>query len=152
SPASNFVYYSMSERGGQSALYQAPAWGGPSRKLIADAEKNVTFSPDGKTVAFIRGSTYVMLADAADGGNVRELSTAPDGNRYINLAWSSKGDVIAAVSFSQTDGYDHLSQISVADGREGPIASAPWLRLRGVSWLSDGSGLVVSGRDREIQA
>lgn len=151
SPDSNFVYYSMAEPNGDSAVYQSPAMGGTTRKLIADAEKNVTFSPDGKTIAFIRKSTYVMLANAQDGSNIRELAKAGDGNRFINLSWSPKGDVIAAVYFSQNDSNDHLSQIVVADGSETPISSLPWLRLRGVSWLPDASGLVVSGRDRDVQ-
>ena len=150
SPDSNFVYYSLSVQGGQPALYQAPAMGGPARKLIADAEGPVTFSPDGKLLAFIRGSTYIMLADP-DGGNIRQLAKASDGNRYFNLSWSPKGDVIAAVYYSHTDSNDHLSQITVADGLESPIRSQPWLRLRGVSWLPDASGLVVSGRDPEMQ-
>ena len=153
SPDSNFVYYSMAEKDGQSALYQAPAFGGPARRLIANAEKNVTFSPDGKTLAFIRNSAYVMLADAVDGGNIRQLAKAADGNRYINLAWSPKGDSIATVYFSQTDSNDHLSQVSSADGSEKPVASnIPWLRLRGVAWLPDASALVISGRDFDTQA
>lgn len=153
SPDSNFVYYSLAESGGQSALYVAPAMGGQSRKLIEDAEKHVTFSPDGKTIAFIRSSKSVMLADTSDGGNIRELARAADGNRYFNVAWSPKGDYVAAVYFSQSDGNDHLSKIAVAGGAEGPIDSTvSWLRLRGVSWLPDQSGLVVSGRDHDIQA
>ncbi|MDI1240495.1 MAG: protein kinase [bacterium] len=153
SPDSNFIYYSMAERGGQSALYQAPAMGGPPRKLISDVEKNVTFSPDGKTLAFIRNSTQIMLADAADGTNVRELAKGAQGNRYISLSWSPKGDVISAVYFSQTDTNDHLVKVSVTDGAESPIISTtPWLRLRGVSWLPDASAIVVSGRDHEIQS
>ena len=152
SPDSNFVYYSMAEKDGQSALFQAPALGGPSRRLIANAEKNVTFSPDGKTLAFIRNSAYLMLADAVDGGNVRQLAKAADGNRYINLAWSPKGDSIATVYFSQTDSNDHLSKVSIADGSEKPVESnIPWLRLRGVAWLPDASALVISGRDVETQ-
>ncbi len=151
SPDSNFVYYSMSEKGGQSILYRAPTLGGPSRRLVADAEKFVTFSPDGKTMAFIRSSTSVMLADAEDGANVRELAKAGEGMRFINLAWSPKGDVIAVVSFSQNDGNDHLTQIAVADGSQAPIASDPWLRLRGVAWLPDQSGLVLSGRAPLVQ-
>jgi len=151
SPDSNFVYYSMAEKGGQSILYRAPTLGGPPRRLVADAEKLVTFSPNGKTMAFIRSSTAVMLADAEDGANVRELAKAGEGMRFINLAWSPKGDVIAVVSFSQNDGNDHLTQIAVADGNQAPIASDPWLRLRGVAWLPDQSGLIVSGRDPVIQ-
>jgi Tol biopolymer transport system component len=153
SPDSNFVYYSMTEKDGQSALFQAPALGGPSRRLIANAEKNVTFSPDGKTLAFIRNSAFLMLADAVDGGNVRQLAKAADGNRYINLAWSPKGDSIATVYFSQTDSNDHLSKVSIADGSEKPVESnIPWLRLRGVAWLPDASALVISGRDFDTQA
>ncbi|MEO5860451.1 MAG: protein kinase [Pyrinomonadaceae bacterium] len=151
SPDSNFVYYAMEENGGQSVLYRTPTLGGPSRKLITDAEKLVTFSPDEKTLAFIRGSRSIMLAETEDGGNVRELAKTSDGHRLINLAWSPKGDVIAAVYFSQTDGNDHLSQFSLSDGTEKPIQSDPWLRLRGVAWLSDQSGLIVSGRDRVVQ-
>lgn len=153
SPDSNFVYYSMATRDGPSTLYQAPALGGSSRKLIANAEKNVTFSPDGKTIAFIRNSTLIMLADSADGGNIRQLAKASDGNRWINLAWSPKDNIIATVYFSQIDSNDHISEISVADGSETQAASSfPWLRLRGVAWLPDASGLVVSGRDHDIQA
>lgn len=151
SPDSNFVYYSMTEKGGRSALFRAPTLGGPARRLIDDAEKLVTFSPDGKTLAFIRSSRTILLADAEDGGNVRELAKAVEGHRYINLAWSPKGDVLATVYFSQKDGNDHLSQISLADGTEKPVASDPWLRLRGVAWLPDQSGLIVSGRDPELQ-
>lgn len=151
SPDSNFIYYSVSEKGGVSTLYRAPAIGGPSRRLVTDAEKLVTFSPDGKTFAFIRRSTTVLLADAEDGGNQRELAKAGEGIRFNNLAWAPKGDVIAAVSFSQNDGNDHLTQIAVADGRETPIASDPWLRLRGVAWLPDQTGLIVSGRDPLVQ-
>ena len=150
SPDSNFVYYSMATQGGQSALYQAPAIGGPARKLISDAQGPVTFSPNGKTIAFIRGWAHIMLADP-DGGNIKELAKAGDGNRYFNLSWSPKGDVIAAVYYSHTDSNDHLSQVSVADGLEKPIESQVWLRLRGLSWLPDASGLVVSGRDPEMQ-
>jgi Tol biopolymer transport system component len=118
--------------------------------LVSDAQGPVAVSPDGKTIGFIRASTYIMLADS-DGGNVRQLAKAADGNRYFNLSWSPKGDVIAAVYYSQTDSNDHLSQISVQDGSESPIRSQAWLRLRGVSWLPDASGLVVSGRDPDMQ-
>ena len=152
SPDSNFVYYSMAEGQGQSALYQAPAFGGPSRKLIANAEKRVTFSPDGKTLAFIRNSTAILLADMPDGNNVRPLANAAAGNRWINLAWSPAGDSIATVYYSQSDSNDHLSLVSVTDGSEKPIESNPWLRLRGVDWLPEAKGLVVSGRDFDSQA
>ncbi len=151
SPDSNFVYYSMTEKGGQSILYRAPTLGGPARRLVLDAEKPVTFSPDGKTLAFIRNSTSIMLADAEDGANVREVAKAGEGMRFINLAWSPKGDAIAVVSFSQNEGNDHLTQITVDDGKESPIASERWLRLRGVAWLPDQTGLIVSGRDPNVQ-
>lgn len=150
SPDSNFVYYTMAANGGQSDLYRAPALGGASRKLIQDVGKTITFSPDGKTIAFIRNVTSIFLADA-DGNNVRPLAKAEDGNRWINLAWSPKGDRIATVYLSHADSNDHLSEIIVADGSERPIKSNPFLRLRGIAWYPDASGLIVSGRDFDVQ-
>src|SRR5229473_743146 len=54
-----------------NALYRVPALGGTSTKLIADVDSAVTFSPDGKRLAFLRRSTgrgeTAIVVSNADG-------------------------------------------------------------------------------------
>jgi serine/threonine protein kinase/sugar lactone lactonase YvrE len=149
SPDANRVYFTVIEKEGTSSLYQVPALGGPARRLATDAKGPVAFSPDGRSIVFVRSQTSLIIANA-DGTMPRTIAKAADGKHWLRMAWSPDGSTIAATTFSPKDSNDHLVQVSVADGTEKPVSSPPWLRLRGVSWLSDGS-LVVSGRDPDTQ-
>lgn len=147
-PDANFIYYSTIEKEGLSSLYQVPALGGPSRKLATDAKGAVAFSPDGKQMVFVRRERFLMLANP-DGSDARILATGKDRAEWLRLGWSPDGNVIAASYYSPADNRDHLVGVSVSDGSEITISLDPWHRLRGIAWLKDGSGLLVSGRDLE---
>jgi len=56
SPDGNYFYFVRSDVGnGQLRfLYRAPLLGGTPQKLASDVDSNVTFSPDGKNLAFLR--------------------------------------------------------------------------------------------------
>ncbi len=148
SPDAAHIYYSVAEKNQQPSVYQIPALGGPSRKLIADAKGPITFSPDGSRIAFIRKETSVIIA-RPDGSAEQSIVSASDGKRWLYLAWSPDGENLAAIVFSADDSRDHLVEISVRDGTEKPIASPEWLRLTGLAWAADTSGVIVSGRDLE---
>jgi serine/threonine protein kinase len=56
SPDGNYVYYLVCPKGLLSQLYRVPVLGGaPEPMPIQDIDTPVTFSPDGKQVAFVRG-------------------------------------------------------------------------------------------------
>ncbi|MGQ0542139.1 MAG: protein kinase domain-containing protein [Blastocatellia bacterium] len=145
-PDANHVYYTVIEKEGLSSLYQVPTLGGPARKLVTDAKGTVAFSPDGKQMAFVRRERSLMLANL-DGSDTRVLTTGKDRAEWLRFSWSPDGKVIAASYYSPVDDMDHLIEISLSDGSERPISSDQWYRLRGIVWLKDGSGLLVSGRD-----
>src|SRR6266702_4794952 len=54
----DYIYYVLGEPNNPAtrALYQVPALGGASRKVIENVASPVTLSPDGMRLAFVRGS------------------------------------------------------------------------------------------------
>ena len=146
----NQVYYTVMDEKGATALHRVPILGGDSWKLIDNVERPVSFSTDGAKIAFVQNETTLMTANI-DGTEPKLLANAPKGSRWNLTAWSPDDKTIAVTSFSSADNNTYLSEISVADGTEKPINSPPWLRISGIAWLSDKSGLIISGRDLETK-
>ena len=150
SPDGNYVYYSMMEKKGATALYKVPVMGGEPRKLLDDVERPVTFSPDGKSMAVVRDERFLMTADP-DGGDLKLLATASENKRWNLIAWSPDKKIIVGTLFSAVDNNTYLVEVSLEDGTEKPLNSPPWMRISGMAWLPDGKGLTVSGRDLETK-
>src|SRR5207237_3005810 len=55
SPHGDYLYYVAWDKKTPFTLHQMPVLGGASRKLVTDIDSVVTFSPDGKQFAFLRG-------------------------------------------------------------------------------------------------
>jgi len=150
SPDGVYIYYASAEIKGSPAVYQVPVLGGQSRKLLTEANGPIAFSPDGNRIAFVRRETFLMTANP-DGSETQIIASTADGRRWFRLTWSPDGNNIVAAVFSPVDSRDHLVEIAVKDATERQFPSPPWLRLRGLAWLPDASGLIVSGRDPETQ-
>lgn len=151
SPDSAFIYYAAAEKPGTPSIYQIPALGGTTpRKLVADADGPISFSPDGTRFSFVRRETSLMNA-SLDGSSVQTIAKLADGRALNRTSWSPDGTTIVAAVFSPSDSRDRLIEIDVEDGSERPLPSPPWLLLRGVAWLPDSSGLIVNGRDPDTQ-
>jgi predicted Ser/Thr protein kinase len=73
SPDGNFVYYVIygPTGAGVGSLFKIPALGGMPTKLVEDIDGGITFSPDGKRFAFVRGApatgTAALIIANADG-------------------------------------------------------------------------------------
>lgn len=147
----NYVYYSMLEKKDSTALYRIPVLGGEPQKILDNVERPVTFSPDGQRMAFVRNERFIMTADAGDGRHEQLLATAAEGKRWNFISWSPDGETIAATVFSSADNQTTLSAINAGDGTEKPIKSPPWLRISGINWLPDESGIIIGGRDFETK-
>jgi eukaryotic-like serine/threonine-protein kinase len=150
SPDGSYLYYIASERGGNGAIYKIPALGGESRRLVSDAGGQISFSPQGDRFVFIRNESMLMTANE-EGSDQKTLANLADGETWKNPVWSPDGKRIAAGIFSPKDSVNRLVEVSPEDGRIRELRSPVWLRLSGLGWLSDGSGLLISGRDSETQ-
>jgi eukaryotic-like serine/threonine-protein kinase len=151
-PDGNYVYFVRiePERPDIGVLYQIPVLGGEPKKLVDDVDSAVTFSPDGKQMAFVRNSgaeanTKLIVANS-DGSNEKALATMPLPG-YQDPAWSPDGKKIA-VALIEPGGKSlgRLATLDVSDGTEKTIYAANSQMQKPV-WSSDGRDLFIIFRD-----
>jgi serine/threonine protein kinase/sugar lactone lactonase YvrE len=149
---SNFIYYNLWDRKGVGVIYQIPALGGaPPRKIINDTMPGVTVSPDGKHLAFVRGyaarNEGALIVANADGTGERVLVSRKSPDGCYGGAWSPDGKSLAIVLWNDSSKTMSLVEIPADGGPEKLITSQRWAGIGGVSWLGDGSGLVMIAAD-----
>jgi Tol biopolymer transport system component len=165
SPDAEHLYYvAFKDNGTEPALYQVPVLGGATKKILDSLHSPITFSPDGRRIAFVRntrrdaGGVYerstLFVADA-DGANARELVTHALPEIFGLPAWSPGGDTIAYVlgtshSYDFTNVLLGVATINVADGAETRVTPQRWMGISQLAWLPDASGLLLSAAEREL--
>ncbi len=153
-----YIYYVVAERGqGQKGrLFKVPALGGSGTEVRADVDSPVSFSPDGKRLAFVRSDATqgieMLIVANADGSAEQQLASRkyPD---HLSTAsapvWSPDGQRIAygVLSSDERGFYMKLAEVRVADKREQLITPQRWLEVGQAAYLADGSGLVLTAQD-----
>jgi eukaryotic-like serine/threonine-protein kinase len=149
----DFVFYVVSDKNNpQTSLYQVPVLGSTPRKLISNVGSAVTFSPDGKRVAFIRqfaeqGEHGLMVANA-DGTGERKIAVRKFPNFFQSVAWSPDGSSIACGAGSHVPVYNsYVVEVPAEGGPEKPVAAQGWTFVGEVGWLQDGSGLILAASE-----
>ncbi len=150
SPDSNFIYYTTQKRNTPGELFAIPVLGSSPRKILDNVTNAITFSPDGKQIAFVSEFRTVMIADVT-GESVRVLAEPKPFEFRTYLDWSPDGKTIIGSIYSNSDNKTYISEFSVADGTEKRLPTPPWLRINSLRWLADGSGLIMTGRDADTK-
>lgn len=151
SPDGSYIYFPRRKVGDENrALYQVPVLGGEPKELNSNVGSSVTFSPDGKRIAFVRGGrneSTIIIANA-DGTGEQPLATLkrPEFFKNSGPGWSPDGTVIAVSTGAIDDSgqYQRIVEIRVEDGTMKPIGSLKWADCGQVAWLADGSGVIAN--------
>ncbi|HEV8134150.1 MAG TPA: protein kinase [Pyrinomonadaceae bacterium] len=156
----NYIYYEAWDKKNPYTLYKIPVLGGAPRKLVDGLDGTVTFSPDGKLMAFIRGDPSsgenALLVANADGTGERTLAVRKEPATFDNWpnarnapAWSPDGRSIAAPSGVGGDTpSESVIEVRVEDGAMKQITTRTWWRIDAVEWIRDGSGLIVNASEQ----
>ena len=154
-PDGDFLDYTLSPPDGSTgSVYQVPGLGGTPRRLLDGADTAVSFSPDGRQMAYAMmdvatGELRLLIANA-DGGGVRKVSGRQGSLAYGNsvVRWSPDGQRIAFLSKNIGDptGLDvTLVETNITNGAEKPMPGRRWREVSDFTWLPDGSGLLLCG-------
>ena len=153
----DFVYYIQNDRGDKRRrLYQMPALGGSARMINEAVDGPVSFSTDGKKMAFVRtnrelGEDILMMADEQGKGEKQITSRKfPD---HLSLrtapAWSPAGDKLAfTIESADPKGfYMKMAETRVDNSEEKMITPQRWIEIGQIAWLGDSSGLMMTAKE-----
>ena len=157
SPDGNYIYYQAEDKDNPyGALFQVPALGGVPRKILSNIASPITFSPDGTRIAFIRndnaatGEDHLIIANV-DGSNERKLAVRKGTTFFPSSgpSWSPDGKIIASSMGSYAGGF-HLTvgYVDVETGEQHEVNTKKFFDVGRVSWLSDGSGVLVNAGEQ----
>jgi Tol biopolymer transport system component/predicted Ser/Thr protein kinase len=157
SPDGSLLLYSHTDPANPNTnvLYAVPSLGGPSRPLLEDVGGAVTFSPDGKRIAYrrslaSRGEDQLLVANADGTGEHVILS-----RKWMDLntglasdpSWSAKDLLCISVA---TQAGNKLSNSILVLTPEGKVVTE--LRategIQSPIWTPDSSGIFFSGAER----
>ena len=157
SPDGGHLFYQAGEQG-RGMIYRIPVFGGSPSKVASDVPSHFDISPDGNQLAFIRHKAEkaedVLTVCDVNGANERTIK-ARSGRYYYNTwgvapAWSPDGKTLVASAGEykseekkDDDRIQYYVAVRIADGAETSIQSPKWHAVDRVSWLADGTGLIV---------
>ena len=150
----NYLYFVRSDPGNSDLkyLYRAPLLGGTPERLSADVDSNITFSPDGRKIAFMRYDNpdpgkYQLIVRSLERGEEKALTSGPNGQGLYFPAWSPDGKTILCVVNQPGDALTGLMAVDAASGKQHLVLGTQ-SALGSPTWLPGGSGLLVLERDR----
>ena len=150
-PDGNYLYYAHQDPTNSNIVnvYRVPSLGGASRQIVRDVASAVTFSPDGKRMAYLRslreqGESQLMIANA-DGSGERAIVRRESHieGPCPNPSWSASNNLIAFGTLAR-DRAASIIEVLTPDGQPVRSFSLPLL-VGDVAWAPGLSGLFFIG-------
>ena len=156
-PDGNFIDYveKLGLTDIHGTLYQIPVLGGMPRRLAEGVDSRITFSPDGRQIAFtrndiVKGESSLILADSSGAPETVLARRIGKDTPFALPSWAPDGKSISVVvTDPAADGlYVHLLSVSGSDGSIKPFSPVHWRSLSDIRWLPDGSGILLAAQEK----
>ena len=153
SPNGEFVYLVNADRTTpDGALFRVSVIGGAVQKILEGIWSSITFSPDGKQIAYVRlfpstGESWLVISNADGSGTPQTIAKRklPEYLSKDGPSWSPDGQRIALGANSVPEVANAtVVEVPIKGGPERAITKQQWAEIRRVLWMSDGKGLVIT--------
>jgi eukaryotic-like serine/threonine-protein kinase len=157
SPDGNYLYFVRGEPGeALKNLYRAPVLGGTPQKLVTDVDTNITFSPDGGSLAYSVNNNpqlgkFRLVVHSLATGEGKTLVTGNSHQMLRDPAWSPDGKTIVSAILQPAGGFSGLVAINPVSGEQNLFYVSQWGSLSKPIWVPDGSGLLALSSDQETR-
>jgi serine/threonine protein kinase len=145
----NYLYFTRGEMGQPLRyLYRAPVLGGTPQKLITDVDTNITFSPDGRSLAYgVQNNPelgrFRLVTYSLETGEEKTLVTGNMNQFLWGPAWSPDGKTIVCVIYQTGDARSSLVAVDAITGKQSIIFESKDGFLRDPAWLPEGRSLLA---------
>jgi serine/threonine protein kinase len=149
SPDGNYLYSVRGEPGqALKLLYRAPVLGGTPQKLVSDVDTNITFSPDGRSLAYSVMNNpelgkFRLVTYSLETGEGKTLVTGNMSQALYAPAWSPDGKTIICVVYTTGDAISGLVAVDAVTGKQNVVFESKDGPLFDPAWLPDGSSLLA---------
>ena len=150
-PDGNFIYFLKRESAAadEADLYRAPILGGTLQLTVHEADSPITFSPDGKRIAYVRTGhpdpdKFSLLTANADGSDEKTLVTGPMTAQPFYPAWTPDGKAIAGVVYENTSELSQIKMFDAASGKEAKLAGFKDYAPNFLTWLPSGDVMLLT--------
>ena len=156
SPDGNSFYFAKAANsvGTSFDVFRAPVLGGTPQLVKRDVDTNITFSPDGHSIAYMRANDpdvgkCLLLKANADGSDEKILARGPIADLMTTISWSPDGKWIGGlVNRQNKDLTDYVEVDTSTTDPNSPkmqtlFSSSAVLATEAV-WLPDAHGVAVT--------
>jgi eukaryotic-like serine/threonine-protein kinase len=150
SPDGNYIYFrkALNALNSDYNLYRAPVLGGTPQTVVKDIDSEITFSPDGKRMAYARandpeiGKTRLLIADLS-GNDEKILRIAPIAELSAYLTWSPDGKQIAISLIQPGQALGGIDLVDVNGGEAQRFATFNDKAPFDLIYLPEGRGILA---------
>ena len=153
SPDGNYIYFRKAENAINSdfSIYRAPVLGGTAQNVVRDVDSALTFSPDGKRMAYFRANDpepgkFRLLSANLDGSDEKVLFIVPLVYLPRHISWSPDGKTIAYPD-QQPSGLIGVELFDVPSSKIRDLDLGD-REIEELTWSNAGDGLFVIYRQK----